>query len=319
MLSAIRRWWRGGPVAQEINLRLREGRVRKKITFVTLGNAINQFFAAAKNSPVLTDGRFKYALAPEVIGAEFGEGEGKGKVEEDRKQFYWLDIISRLDPVALGKILDDKWIAQSKVTPGQIKRRLVINLDNPFRDHSFYFVNKALVVPRIARAINGGKYPWDSLAIGAAPGQRGGPSERVKTHIQKVGYLALLRIISAILIATYLVLAVFWLPVLRDKPLEWTEPGYLANNSSLTIYCKITNGRLYTEKYRNALEPASVESADPREQFKAEKLHQRATDCRAQSNFFGANLGVLLVTGVSGIVLLYLYTWVRRMLFLKLS
>ena len=302
----------GGPVAQEINRRLREGRVRKKITFVSLGNAINEFFTAAKRLPELTHGRFDQPLAPEVIGGEFGE------FEEDRTQFYWLDIVSRLDPVALGETLDEKWRIQAKVTGEQIKRRLVINLDNPFRDHSFYFVNKALVVPRIARAINGGAYPWNSLAIGAAPGQRSGPSERVRNHIQKVSKLAFFRILAIIAIASYLIAAAFWTPV-RDGPLALMEPGILNNDDSWKVYCRITNGEYYSEKYITASKVNPAELTDPRQRLEAETLRTRTDSCMAQRNILGVSRGSLGVAGAIGILLFYFYGSLRRMFFLRIS
>ena len=76
----------------------------------------------------------------------------------------------------------------------------MINLDNPVRDHSYYWKNRALVIPRIARAINGGaEYPWPEAGI---------TDEKVKRHIQGVALLVLLRLLMAIIVIGCLVMVV---------------------------------------------------------------------------------------------------------------
>jgi hypothetical protein len=65
------------------------------------------------------------------------------------------------------------------------------------RDHSYYWVNKSLVVPRIARAINGGsEYPWPEVGV---------TQEKLARHIRGVAMLVLLRLVLGAVVAASLV------------------------------------------------------------------------------------------------------------------
>ena len=67
----------------------------------------------------------------------------------------------------------------------------MLNLDNPVRDHSYYWKNKLLVMPRILRAINGGTdYPWSETSI---------TDEKLTLHYNAVAWLVLLRILLSLL------------------------------------------------------------------------------------------------------------------------
>jgi hypothetical protein len=101
------------------------------------------------------------------------------------RDFFWLDIYSRLDPVPAGD-LDQAIINQLGIPAEKIKRRRVVNIDNPITDHDCYFPNKDEVMPRIARAINGGKeYPWAEAGI---------TEKKLRGHKTRVAFYSLLRL-----------------------------------------------------------------------------------------------------------------------------
>jgi hypothetical protein len=152
----------GGKVAEEIK-RLESKGKSKKITFISVGSGINQVFRLAKKSNLYAQKQFERPLAKEVTGYETTPGKESKPLES---KFFWLDIYARRDPVPAGD-LDDDIIEQAKVDPErQVKRRKVINKDNIALDHTSYWENKDIVIPRIARAINGGtEYPWPEAGI----------------------------------------------------------------------------------------------------------------------------------------------------------
>jgi len=154
----------GGSIAQEI---AKSGaKDRKKITFVSVGGAINRVFAMIP--PPGTGKKRKYneaqitkPLAKEITGA--ASGESPAKLQD---QFYWLDIYARRDPVPAGPV-DKEIVDRAKIDAEiQMKEREVINKDSPFFDHVAYWGNQELVMPRIVRAINRGtEYPWPGSEI----------------------------------------------------------------------------------------------------------------------------------------------------------
>lgn len=152
----------GGKVAEEVKSLESQGK-SKKITFVSVGSGINQVFRLAKKSNPYAQRQFKRPLAKEITG--YGATPGK-ESEPFQDRFFWLDIYARRDPVPAGD-LDDDIIEQAKVVPErQVKRRKVINTDSIMFDHTSYWANKDIVMPRIARAINGGtEYPWPEAGI----------------------------------------------------------------------------------------------------------------------------------------------------------
>ena len=153
----------GGKVAKKVKSLLDERKKEKKITFVSVGSAINQVFRLAKKSSPYAQEQFKRRLAKEITGFKGTRGK-ENKALKDK--FYWLDIYARLDPVAAGK-LDNDVITQAEIDPEyQVKRRKVINTDNIMFDHTSYWANKDTVIPRIVRAINGGiEDPWLEAGI----------------------------------------------------------------------------------------------------------------------------------------------------------
>lgn len=134
----------------------------KRITLVTLGSGVNRIFALAQNSSPYARRRFSLPLDPAVTGA----GQ-RLTLEGLRRRFFWLDIYARFDPVPAGP-LQERIIQQAGLDPGQVKRRRVINADNPITDHSLYLENRDLVLPRLVRAMYGGDYPWPE-ATGISP------------------------------------------------------------------------------------------------------------------------------------------------------
>ena len=155
---------KGGRVADEAK-RLESRGKSKKITFVSVGSGINQVFRLAKDkkSKPYAQKQFERPLAKEITGHSGARGKTSKPLED---KFFWLDIYARRDPVPAGD-LDDDIIVQAKVDPErQVKRRKVINKDNIAVDHTSYWENKDTVMPRIARAINGGtEYPWPEAGI----------------------------------------------------------------------------------------------------------------------------------------------------------
>ncbi len=148
----------GGKVAEEMSHLAAQG-INKKITLVTVGSGINQVFRLARRSNLYARKQFSRSLAKEITGY------GNTTIPLQDK-FFWLDIYARRDPVPAGD-LDPEIIAQAKVdSERQVKRRKVINKDSFILDHISYWANKEIVMPRIARAINGGTgYPWPEAGI----------------------------------------------------------------------------------------------------------------------------------------------------------
>lgn len=159
----------GGNIAEAIS-ELPESD-RKKITFITVGGAINRVFemvtppgspGAKKNAEIrFNDQQISRPLARAITG--FGDQQWVGHLQD---KFYWLDIFARRDPVPAGP-LSEHIVKDLGIDPvSQLKERLVVNKDSMFFDHVAYWQNGELVMPRIARAINGGtEYAWPEAGI----------------------------------------------------------------------------------------------------------------------------------------------------------
>lgn len=149
----------GGKVAMEIK-KIKETNKdkpewkQKKITFVSVGSAINQVFKLYAKE------QFKRRhLAEEITGSDSGKTPGLRK-----EQFHWLDIWARRDPIPAGH-LDIAVIEKAEVIPEQFKGRRIINMDSIFLDHSAYWSNHDDCIPRIAEAINTDEPLWDAAGI----------------------------------------------------------------------------------------------------------------------------------------------------------
>lgn len=196
----------GGKVAMEIK-KIKEANKdkpewkQKKITFVSVGSAINQVFKLYDKKE-----QFKRRLAEEITGWYSGVPED----EPLEKQFYWLDIWARRDPVPAGH-LDVSVIEKAEINrKRQIKRRRVINMDSIFFDHSSYWSNKDDCIPRIAKAINSGKDLWD--AAGITPEKL---TRRIK-YAARFSWLTL-KLLAQIVVSTIVVGGVVFLI------LQWTN------------------------------------------------------------------------------------------------
>lgn len=291
---------RDGAVAQEIRRLRGQGKPDKKITFVTLGSGINQLFAASQRERRHSVPRFPHPLAREIIG------DAALTVDQARARFYWLDIVSRLDPVPVGQVLDDRWRQASGIKEEQIKRRKVVNLDSPFRDHSFYFLNRDLVLPRIARAINGGTdYPWPSSGITV---------EKRRHHTSRVSLLTIMRLAMMVMIIGQLALTLAW-PWYRNEPVAWMETKIIGDDSARVVYCYITNGNLHSAAYLGALSSSMTQPQTPKQRVEAKELRERAEDCLVQGNILNLDASGILVAGILALFLFWGYGSVQRRLF----
>ncbi len=150
-----------GAVAEAVKRSETRGR-RKKFTFVAIGSGINQVFAVARLSETYGKAHFCQPLDPAITGPSVD-----GKTGKDL--FEWVDIYARMDLVPAGG-LAPAIRTQSGATPEQYEEFRVRNTDIPFRDHSSYFENQTVVMPRVIRAINGGEeYRPVSGVTAAAP------------------------------------------------------------------------------------------------------------------------------------------------------
>lgn len=148
---------KGGNVAKEVEHLESYGR-SKKITFVTVGSAINLAFKMAEQPKcsIQAHRRIIQPLAPEITRNQIPN------------MFLWKDIYARLDPVPAGRLRTKiiKFnIDENSLRLGQVERRKVVNKDDLFFDHNSYWQNQDTVMPRIANAINGGDYPWDAARV----------------------------------------------------------------------------------------------------------------------------------------------------------
>lgn len=130
----------GGPVARAL---ARLGPQAPPITLLALGSALNPALAMARRGNLYARLRFRRPLAPALR-------EGP---------FLWLDVHARLDPVPAGPPSPDL-LRLAGLAPAQVMACRVVNRDTPLGDHSAYWENWALVMPLIARAVNGGHPPW---------------------------------------------------------------------------------------------------------------------------------------------------------------
>ncbi len=160
----------GGNIAEAVT---QIGGANKKITFVTVGGAINRVFDMVSSPSVpkprqreekeikYNDLQITKPLAQVITG--FGDEKNVGALED---KFYWLDIFARRDPVPCGPV-SEHIIAKAGIDPiRQMKERMVVNKDSLVFDHVAYWENRELVMPRILRAINGGtEYPWPEAGI----------------------------------------------------------------------------------------------------------------------------------------------------------
>lgn len=136
---------------------------RKKITFVSVGGAVNRVLTLI-SSPGLPEPKHK--TGKEIKFNDLQIPKPLAKIITAEGKFYWLDIFARRDPVPAGPV-SEAIIAKAGIDPvKQMKARMVINKDSLIYDHVTYWENKELVMPRIARAINGGtEYPWPEAGI----------------------------------------------------------------------------------------------------------------------------------------------------------
>ncbi len=187
----------GGNIAQVV-AGLDESK-HKKITFISVGGAINRVFDMISPPDSRHPGHKKLRdikyndlqITKPLAKAITGFGDAK-YVEHLEDRFFWLDIFARRDPVPAGPVAADI-VEKAKIDPiKQMKERKVINKDSLVFDHVAYWENTELVIPRIVRAINGGvDYPWPEAGI---------TEMKVSRRVQKALKLAGLTKIALLLI-----------------------------------------------------------------------------------------------------------------------
>ena len=197
----------GGNIAQAVT-GLGEGKY-KKITFVSVGGAINRVFDMV-SQPDLQGSRLKklreirfndLQITKPLANTITGFGDPK-YIDHPEDRFFWLDIFARRDPVPAGPITKNI-IEKAKIDPiKQRKERKVINKDNLVFDHVVYWENSELVMPRIARAINGGtEYPWPEAGITEAK-----VSRRVQKALRLAGLTKLVLLLILLGAAIFFIL-----------------------------------------------------------------------------------------------------------------
>lgn len=197
----------------------------KRLTLVTLGSGVNRNYGW---SEALPRSSFGGRLPRQPFDARItGHGTAAAASPEDetrllRGHFYWLDIYARMDPVPAGG-LREKVREAARVDARQLKRRQVINSDNPLSDHTTYFGNRELVTPRLVRAIYGGEYPWSRPAGSSAGPTAEVTPEGVRRRIRRVAWLQLMRL--ALAGSTIANAAALWLSdAWRGFATGWLEP-----------------------------------------------------------------------------------------------
>lgn len=195
-----------------------------KLTLVTLGSAMNRYHLLSKQAGGGFARRYTGPL-DQRLGKRSAE-QVASSTPPPRERFYWLDIFARLDPVPAGGVRADL-LAASQLDDSQLKRRRVINFDNPVEDHGGYFTNRGLVVPRLIRSISGGEYPWTSTAGGGDDGGDKWVARTARARVMKVAWLQTVRL--AAVVAGIAHLAALWLiEGWRDtvgNVLEWMNGG----------------------------------------------------------------------------------------------
>jgi hypothetical protein len=181
--------------------------IDRRLTLVTLGQAITRMTDMAESSRTnpAANGKFRWMIHPKV------------HCKNPQSNFYWLNIYASSDP-ATGRSLPDSFYDDAGLNTtdndGSVKQRRVLNLETPTRDHSAYFRNRELVVPRLIRAINAGNH----LKNNAQNLSEIKPDEITRRY-NAVGIISFLRIVVAILLIAHTVLvyiSVSW----RTKPWE---------------------------------------------------------------------------------------------------
>lgn len=205
---------KGGPVAEAVGERENAGKSGKKLTLITVGSALKLMMGVARESNLYAQTHFM-AIDERITG---NGPKAKLSDEKLREKFFWLDIRARLDPLTFLR-MDAKLAKQAGVNDAQWKTREVINLDNILRDHTYYWMNRDLVIPRIARYINGGEYPWEEAGV---------TEKKLRHHYERLAYLGLLRLMMlGIIGAGAIMWALIGLGPLASLP-AWVPPIVIA-------------------------------------------------------------------------------------------
>lgn len=190
----------GGRIAQVVKQRDADGK-HKKISFISVGSAINPVYRlTTKSKDPLIRERFSTTLSGVITG---NDGSTNKDDQSALQRFTWLDIFARLDPIAFGRMDEEKIAKIANIDSSQLKSRMVVNKDNPIEDHVTYWQNKALVMPRIIKVINGNQeYPWE---------EAGFTKKKFKNHFEHVTKRLGLIVIGIGVVITALTLGIIYL------------------------------------------------------------------------------------------------------------
>lgn len=206
---------KGGPVAEAVGERENAGKSGKKLTLITVGSALKLVMGVARESNLYARTHFMEPIDERITG---NDPKAKLSAEKLREKFFWLDIRARLDPLTFLQ-MDAQLAEHAGVNDAQWKTREVINLDNILRDHTYYWMNRDLVIPRIARCINGGEYPWEEAGV---------TEKKLRHHYDRIAYLGLLRLVMlGIIGAGAIMWALIGLGPLASLP-AWVPPLVIA-------------------------------------------------------------------------------------------
>jgi len=132
-----------------------------------VGSGLNPFFEVLPHLSPSAKGRF--------LGRPFAK--------EVLDRFHWLDMSARLDLVSAQWVKDHIW-RNAQVIEANMRRRQLVNADNPARDHGLYFRNRDLVMPRVIKAVYGGP-PWAETDVTPA---------RVRARVERLEDLTWIRL-----------------------------------------------------------------------------------------------------------------------------
>ena len=115
---------------------------------------------------IIEECKFREKKCCERIKSSLASSITQCDTESPEDKFFWLDIFARQDPVPTD-FIQRRIIEKAGVKGNQFESRKVVNTDTIFSDHTSYWNNQELVMPRIISVINGRfkDYPWEKVSV----------------------------------------------------------------------------------------------------------------------------------------------------------